>query len=76
MTYDDFKSNLLACAEKPENQNKDGSINWNFVESDMYIDHGMTDSHRGAFNIIADGIEASRKLKKQTVFNPISPRGV
>lgn len=34
--FENFSRDLMLFAQLDENQNKDGSVNWNFVDSDMY----------------------------------------
>ena len=33
---------VIACNDK-KNLNKDGSINWNFVDADLWLDNVITD---------------------------------
>ena len=34
--FDEFRENLIYTATLKENRNTDGSVNWNFVDGDMY----------------------------------------
>lgn len=34
--FDNFYNDLASCASDAENVNVDGTVNWNFVDSDMY----------------------------------------
>ena len=35
--FDQFRENMMYAVALRENWNEDTSINWNFVDSDMYI---------------------------------------
>lgn len=62
MIYSILESKMRNAIELEENRNADGSINWNFVDADCYMDlidffRSTTDFYE-AFNDIADTIEA------------------
>ena len=38
MIYSVLESTMRSAIELDENKNKDGSINWNFVDADTYMD--------------------------------------
>jgi len=35
--YNRFKTDMIATVEMKDNLNEDGSINWNYVDADMYM---------------------------------------
>ena len=37
MIYAVLESHVREAADKPENKNADGTINWNFVDSDCFM---------------------------------------
>lgn len=43
--YLKFENDLIWYATMAENKNEDGTINWNFVDTDMY----------GAWSVVLDG---------------------
>lgn len=52
----------------PENVNDDGSVNWNYVDADVYMDmhqFGETDTNKGhyeKFNALADAFVANKRV--------------
>lgn len=61
MIYSVLESNMREAIANPDNQFKDGSINWNFVDADAYAECAnlFKDSNEfyDAFNEIAEKIE-------------------
>ena len=63
MIYAMLETEVRTAISNPENRNEDGTINWNFVDSDCYMS-GLPKSFKDdsefyeAFNDIADMIEA------------------
>ena len=55
ITYGDFKDAIIEAAERPGNHAEDGSVIWNYVEADLFIEGVMTEELRPAFNFIVDG---------------------
>jgi len=55
-----FAQSFNKAVSNPENINDDGSINWNYVDADVYMDmhqFGETDTNKGhyeKFNFLAD----------------------
>ena len=68
MIHSLLESYMREAVTNPENLQKDGSVNWNFVDSDCYMDvsHYFKDSKTfyESFNEIAEQIEAE--------MNPVS----
>ena len=62
MIYSLLESNMREAIANPDNQFKDGSINWNFVDADCYMAVGNffkdQDTYMESFNAIADQIVA------------------
>ena len=40
-TFNQFYNDMMWTATEPENKNEDGSVNWNFVDSDMFMKWGV-----------------------------------
>ena len=62
MIFSILESKMRDAIELEENRNADGSINWNFVDADCYVDlidffRSTTDFYE-AFNDIAEMIES------------------
>lgn len=62
MIFSILESKMRDAIELEENRNADGSINWNFVDADCYMDlidffRSTTDFYE-AFNDIAEMIES------------------
>lgn len=60
INFIDFKNAIIDAMNKDENRNDDNSVNWDYVESDLFIDGIMTEELRPAFNTIAAEMEATR----------------
>jgi hypothetical protein len=60
---------MRSAIELDENKNEDGSINWNFVDADAYMDvHNLYRSNNDfyeAFNDIADKIESENAVESK-----------
>ena len=62
MIHSLLESNMREAIANPDNQFKDGSINWNFVDADVYMDMCVNGSDAGIndkdhykhFNFLAD----------------------
>jgi len=56
-----IKNAIIASIANPENLNEDGSINWNFVDSDLWMDGVITSENQTeayeVFNTVADELE-------------------
>ena len=56
-----IKDAIIAAVKNPENLNEDGSINWNFVDSDLWMDGVITSENQTeayeVFNAVADELE-------------------
>lgn len=61
ITFVDFKNAVLDAAMRSSNIREDGSVNWNFVEADLFIDGIMTEELRPAFNNIVDDFQKGEK---------------
>ena len=65
MIYSLLESNMREAIANPDNQFKDGSINWNFVDSDCYMDCANlfkdSETFYKSFNSIADTIIKERE---------------
>ena len=55
------KNAIIASVANPENRNEDGSINWNFVDADLWMDGVITNENQTeayeVFNTVADELE-------------------
>jgi hypothetical protein len=64
-----LESTMRSAIELDENKNEDGSINWNFVDADAYMDvHNLYRSNNDfyeAFNDIADKIESENAVESK-----------
>ena len=65
MIHSLLESNMREAITLPENLQKDGSINWNFVDADAYMDcknlfRSDADFYE-AFNDIGDKIQAEQR---------------
>jgi len=63
MIYSLVEAAVREAASKAENRNEDGSINWNFVDSDCYmsgVNKWFKDDveYYAAWNDVADQVEA------------------
>lgn len=69
MIYSMLESAMREAVVNPENINDDGSINWNFVDSDCYMACGkfFKDSvdYMDHFNEIADMIESETPVSDE-----------
>ena len=63
ISFVEFKDAIIEAAHRPSNIAEDGSVIWNFVESDLFIEGVMTEELRPAFNTIVDGFISARKCK-------------
>ena len=57
MIKNDVIESFNRAVENPENINTDGSINWNFVDADLYLDLGAIYSEEyllECFDVLAD----------------------
>ena len=56
-----IKNAIMVATKNPENINEDGSINWNFVDSDLWMDGVITNDNQTEayeiFNTVADELE-------------------
>ena len=56
-----IKNAIMVAIKNPENLNEDGSINWNFVDSDLWMDGVITSENQTVayeiFNNVADELE-------------------
>ena len=56
-----IKNAIMVATKNPENINEDGSINWNFVDSDLWMDGVITNENQTeayeVFNTVADELE-------------------
>ena len=50
------KNAVIAAVANPENRNEDGSINWNFVDADLWMDGVITTSNQTVAYEWFDGI--------------------
>ena len=58
--FDTFKTRMINAVALDENKNKDGSINWNFVDADLYPWASVlldSETYTEWFNNVADEIE-------------------
>jgi hypothetical protein len=65
MIYSVLESTMRSAIDKDENKKEDGSINWNFVDADAYMDckylfRSDADFYE-AFNDIGDKIQAEQR---------------
>lgn len=58
---DVIKNAVIAAIANPENRNEDGSVNWNFVDADLWMDGVITNENQTeayeVFNTVADEVE-------------------
>ena len=52
---------MIACNDK-KNLNKDGSINWNFVDADLWLDNVITDENQIVAYEWFDGIATEMEV--------------
>jgi len=58
--FDKFRENMMYFVSLTENLKADNSINWNFVDSDMYMKWSVLldgETYTEWFNKVADEIE-------------------
>jgi len=58
--FDKFLENMKWFVKQPENIENDGSINWNFIDSDMYMKWSVLldgETYTEWFNEAADIVE-------------------
>ena len=58
--FDKFRENMMHFVSLTENLKADNSINWNFVDSDMYMKWSVLldgETYTEWFNKVADEIE-------------------
>ena len=58
--FDKFRENMMFVVTLTENWKADNSINWNFVDSDMYMKWSVLldgETYTDWFNKVADEIE-------------------
>ena len=66
-----LESTMRSAIELDENKNEDGSINWNFVDADVYMDmnqlHSSTpdSDHYAKFELLASEYEAKHGVQLQ-----------
>ncbi len=63
--YNRFKTYMIATVEMTDNLNEDGSINWNFVDSDMYMTWSVVldgEQYTAWFNEAAEEIESNEEV--------------
>ena len=63
MTYDLLEALIRNAASKAENRNEDGSINWDFVDSDCWADCALAElvgsvEYYAKFDQVADQVTA------------------
>lgn len=60
----EFRNSFNKAVADPININGDGSINWNFVDADLYCMYPelSNDEYMAAFNMLADEHEAKTKV--------------
>lgn len=60
--FDNFYNDMLGTSTKSENTNVDGSINWNYVDSDMFEKYQVIldgETYSDYFDEAADIIESA-----------------
>lgn len=60
--FDNFYNDLIWFATEKENKNPDGSVNWNFVDSDMFEKYQVIldgETYSEYFDKAADIIEST-----------------
>ena len=60
--FDNFYNDLIWFATEKENKNPDGSVNWNFVDSDMFEKYQVIldgETYSAYFDKAADIIEST-----------------
>ena len=61
ITFVDFKDAIIEAAQRPSNIAEDGTVIWNYVEADLFIEGVMTEELRSAFNFIVDGYKKGER---------------
>ena len=51
-----IKNAVIAAVANPENRNEDGSINWSFVDADLWMDGVITNDNQSVAYEWFDGI--------------------
>ena len=57
ISFEDFKDAIIERAKRPENIAEDGSVIWNYVESDMFVEGKMDEDLRKPFDFIVTGFK-------------------
>ena len=60
--FDNFYNDLVSCASNAENTNSDGTVNWNFVDSDMFEKYQVIldgETYSTYFDKAADIVESA-----------------
>ena len=58
--FESFKTDMVSISKMEDNLNEDGSVNWNFVDSDMYMKWSVVlagEDYTNFFNEAADFVE-------------------
>lgn len=58
--FDLFRENMMYFASLKENLNKDGTVNWNFIDADMYDKWTLlldAKTYNEWFDLVADEME-------------------
>jgi hypothetical protein len=71
MIYSMLETQMRLAVELEENLNADGSINWDFVDADVYMETGKFFKDRATydeyFDEVADMIESERQPGEDAV---------
>ena len=61
------KESFNRAVNSPENVQKNGHINWNFIDADFYMDLKPTNDaeHYAVFNKLADEFEDTHGIQEQ-----------
>ena len=60
--FDNFYNDMINFTNESENQNPDGSVNWNFVDSDMFEKYQVIldgETYSEYFDKAADIVESA-----------------
>ena len=60
--FDNFYNDMINLTNENENQNPDGSVNWNFVDSDMFEKYQVIldgETYSEYFDKAADIVESA-----------------
>ena len=76
MIYSVLESNMREAIANPDNQFKDGSINWNFVDADAYhACHNLFKDSETFYEAFHDIAEKIASAFKKNGYAPISQTG-